>query len=254
VRSEESEDINVKQNIAACLLHEKYGHGFFYTHTRLGQQLAMLHRHGFPENPDAYEQYAAAVRLIKDSTVIVNEGFAAWMELTFLGKLDREVRQAVLPRQILLLEKATGLYERQRTTRFFQAFPARFDSPYREGFEYLDFVGRNLNLCCVVRTFLIATDVELGISEDADGHIQFEQGVAEIEERLLETEEDKARSHLRLRQIAELLYDRRKEIRARVQECHCPDDCESHCPLEKLVGEELDWRRDDARGSYDRTG
>lgn len=245
VRSEESEDINVRQNIATYLLHEKYGHGFFYTHTCLGQQLAILQRHGFLEEPhdESYKDYVEAARLIKDSAVIVNEGFAAWMELAFLGKLDREVRQAVLPRRVLLLQEATGLYERQRDSRFFQTFPPRFDSPYREGFEYLDFVSQHFNLCCAVRVFLIATNVEFGISEDDEGHIQFEQEVREIERRLLEAEEDDARSHLRLSQIGELVYDRRKEMQAFVRKRHCPEDCKDYCPLEKLIEENLKWRR-----------
>jgi hypothetical protein len=245
VRSEESEDINVKQNIAAYLLHEKYGHGFFYTHTRLGQQLAILHRHGFPEKPDdeRYENYTEATRLIKDSAIIVNEGFAAWMELTFLGKLDREVRQAVFPRRVLLLQEATGLYERQRDSRFFQTLPPRFDSPYQEGFEYLDFVSQNFHPCCAMQVFLIATNVEFGISEDAKGHIQFEQEATEIEQQLLEAEKDDTCSHLRLRKIGELLYDHRKDLQEHVRKHHCPEDCKDYCPLEKLIEERLDWRK-----------
>jgi hypothetical protein len=243
VRSEESEDINVRQSIAAYLLHEKYGHGFFYTHTRLGQQLAILQRHRFSEELDneSYKDYVRAARLIKDSAIIVNEGFAAWMELTFLGKLDREVRQAVLPRRILLLQEATGLYERQRDS-FFQTFLPRFDSPYREGFEYLDFISQHFNLCCAVQVFLIATNVEFGISEDNEGRIQFESEATEIERRVLEAEEDDARSHLRLRGISELLYDQRKDLQAHIRKHHCPEDCRDGCPLEKLIEERLGWR------------
>jgi len=245
VRSEESEDINAKQNIAAYLLHEKYGHGFFYTHTRLGQQLAILQHHGFPEKPDdeRYQDYVEVAHLIEDSAIIVNEGFAAWMELTFLGRLDHEVRQAVLPRRVLLLQEATDLYERQRNSRFFRAFPPRFDSPYLEGFEYLDFISQHFNLCCAVRLFLIATNVEFGISEDAEGTVHFELGAAEIEGRLLEAEEDDARSHLRFHRIGQLLYDHRIEMQARVRKRYCPEDCTDYCPLEKLIEENLKWRR-----------
>jgi hypothetical protein len=235
LRSEESEDINVKQNSAACLLHEKYGHGFFYAHTRLGQQLAILQHHGFPDRPDAYKEYADTARVIKDSALIVNEGFAAWLELTFLSKLDREVRQAVYPRRISLLQEATDLYERQWGSCFFQAFPPRFDSPYREGFEYFDFIGRYFDLACVIRVFLMATNTELGISEDAEGHIQFDLESTRLEHGLLTTEGDRMCSYLRLRNICELIYEHREEIRMHVRECHCPPESGDDCPLEILV-------------------
>lgn len=101
--SEESEDISIKQNIAAYLLHEKYGHGFFYTQTRLGQQLALLQKYGYLDGSDDRSESKAA-QLIKDSAIIVNEGFAAWMELTFL-MVTRFLIRFTLLEQLIHLTK-----------------------------------------------------------------------------------------------------------------------------------------------------
>ncbi len=241
---EESEDIAIKQNVAAYLLHEKYGHGFFYAETRLGRQLALLLRHGvFGQGSGSeWESYRRIARDIKDSAIIVNEGFATWLELTFLAKLDREIRQAAYPRRVLLVEEATGLSDRQRRSDFFQAFPSRFDSPYREGFEYLDLIGRKLDPRCAIRAFVMATDVDLGIAENAQGHLEFELGPSQIRERLFGPDPD-WRSQARLRMIAELLYNNVDEIRTLLREQRCPTDCRrSGCPFEVFVEEELDWR------------
>jgi len=245
VRSEESQDISVKQNIAAYLLHEKYGHGFFYARTRLGQQLTILQRHGFPAGPEdeVWRGYAYPAQLIEDSATIVNEGFATWMELTFLEQLDREVRQAVNLRRILLLQEATGLYDRQRDSHFFQTFPPRFDSPYREGFEYLEFISRNFSLQCAVQAFLIATNIDFGITESVDGEIKFEQDAAEIEQRLLVAKEEDACSHIRLCRIAELTSDHQTELQMRLQKQRCPQGCQESCPLAQLVRENMKWRK-----------
>lgn len=239
--SEESEEVNIKQKIAAYLLHEKFGHGFFYTQTRLGQQLSILQRHDSPKKSDENK----AIKLIEDSAIIAHEGFAAWLELTFLGKLDREVRQVVEPRKILLIEDATGLYGREREEGgFFQVFPSRFDSRYREGFEYLDFIGKKFGLRCAVRLFLLATCIEFGITEDIQGRPQFE--AERIKQLLREPEKPDWHSHSRLHKITELLYNdsnNSKEAETLVRQQYCPDDCrQSGCPLEAFITERLEWR------------
>lgn len=244
LQTEESEDIAIKQNVAAYLLHEKYGHGFFYIETRLGQQLTLLLRHElFGQKPERKgESYRTIAKDIKDSATIVNEGFATWLELTFLGKLDREIRQAVYPRRVLLIEEATGLHSRQRSSDFFEAFPPRFDSPYREGFEYLDFIGKKLDPRCAIRAFLIATDIDLCIAENDRGHLEFELEPVRIQERLFGSDPD-WRSQARLHMMAELVYNSIDETRTLLREHHCPTDCRrSGCPFGNFVVEELDWR------------
>lgn len=232
--SNESGEIPLKQNIAAYLLHEKYGHGFFYSQTRLGKQIALMERYR-PNDP--------LLEVIKDSAIIVNEGFATWMELTFLEKLDREIRSSTTARRILLLEEGTGLFDRE-TNRFFNKFPPRFDSRYREGFEYLDYIGRTFNLRCAVRVFLIAASVDLGIVEKSTGELDYdEQNEHIIVERLLETEKPDWRSHFRLRRMAELILENERKAKEFMRKQKCPKECqEKGCPLEEYISDQLKWR------------
>lgn len=234
--AEESEDITIKQNVAAYLLHEKFGHGFFYTQTRLGQQLAILSRH------EILEADKDVVKLIEDSAIIVNEGFAAWLELTFLAMLDREVRQAVELRRIFLIQEASGLYGLERKSDFFQAFSPRFDSRYREGYEYLDYISRTFNLRCTIRLFLIATNIDFGIRADTQGILQ-KLDVVEIKNRLLDPAKSDWRSHFRLRDIANMLYQYEEEAKLLIRHRYCPGDCRQNgCPLEAFIAEKLHWR------------
>ncbi|NET62597.1 MAG: hypothetical protein F6K47_42840, partial [Symploca sp. SIO2E6] len=77
------DQIWLEQNIAALILHEQYGHGFFFTQTTLGKQLAILYRQGMTRNANPksmrspyprklYEEYQDAIRALWDSAVIVN--------------------------------------------------------------------------------------------------------------------------------------------------------------------------------------
>jgi hypothetical protein len=94
----DSDNATYRHTIASSLLHEKYGHGFFYTHTTLGQQLKLLSQAGWlnseveaklpePYPLDVYQEYESEIRLLDHSAMTVNEGFAAWLELTFLNKM-----------------------------------------------------------------------------------------------------------------------------------------------------------------------
>jgi len=243
--SEESEDIAIKQNVAAYLLHEKFGHGFFYNRTLLGRQLAILHRHGLPQHPDqaSYTSYKEVSQLIEDSAVIVNEGFAAWIEITFLAKLDREVRQAASARRAVLIEEGSGLYSRRHNSKFFQIFQPSYDSRYRQGFEHLEFIGCKFNLRCAVRVFLLVTNIDFGITEDTHGRLVFRLEPTEIERLLLDPAQTDRRSQVRLQRVVELLYEHSDVAEALLRNHYCPVDCQqSGCPLEAFVAQEFEWR------------
>ncbi len=238
---EESEDINIKQNIAAYLLHEKYGHGFFYSKTLLGRQLALLEEYGILDGSGGqYQFYMEAAQLIDDSSIIVNEGFATWMETAFLSKLDREVRQAVHPRYTFLVRDATGFYH--TGSEFFRAFPPRYKSRYREGFEHLNFIEKAYNLRCAVQAFLIATQIDFGIIEISKGNIHFEFDVSGIKNRLLGRENPEWHSHVRLEKIADILYDHSTKVEPHVRKQYCYlDEHKKICPIKKLVNEKFKW-------------
>ncbi|MBD3343363.1 MAG: hypothetical protein GF353_29975, partial [Candidatus Lokiarchaeota archaeon] len=213
--SNDSEKINLKQNIAAFLLHEKYGHGFFYNQTVLGKQIAILQKHGYPDG--SYDEGALdsnkIAKIIHESSIIVNEGFAAWMELTFLNKLDSEIRQSVNSRESLLLHESTGMYELEKESEYFKKYPSRFNSRYREGYECLKEINDVLHERCVVRAFIIATDINYGIMENSEGKLGIQKSFQDIKSLVLDDNNDAWCSQKRLYKIATLVHDNEKEIK-----------------------------------------
>lgn len=237
--SQESDELTIKQHLAAYLLHEKFGHGFFYAQTRLGRQLAILERHGFPSEPKRFGEYRDAARLIRDSAIVVNEGFAAWLELTFLGKLDREVRQAVPLRQIYLMQHSTGLIRDRIGSKFFEVFPPRSASRYREGFEYLEQIALQTRIRCALCLYVLATDIDFGVTE-TNGEIAFTLQANAIHKRLTKKDHDAWCSHARLYRIAHLLYRKYTEVKTILRHVDCAGPChQSSCPLKTFVLDEL---------------
>ena len=204
--SEESESFFIKQNIAAYLLHEKYGHGFFYTQTSLGRQLAKLEMEELDENSQK------AVDLIKDSAIIVNEGFAAWMELTFLSMLsDSDVRQAVYPRRALLIEADNRL---KRRSSVFETFPPLHNSRYREGFDQLDFISRKFGHEYAVKAFQLATNIHF---ED-DVHIRTDTFEKILQSLSGDTASENWCSYMCLRNITNCLKNNLDEVKALIRD------------------------------------
>jgi len=238
----ESNEVNVKQNIATYLLHEKYGHGFFYCKTMVGRQLAILDKFGvFDKNNEQYEDYTEVAKLIDDSCVITSEGFGAWMELAFLSELDRDVRHAAHPRYLFLIRGAKGLY--RANSEFFRNFPSKYRSRYREGFEHFDIIERKYNKRCAVRAFFLANQIDFGISETIEGELRFEISPSEIENGLLEKENSRWHSHVRLSKITDILYDYSDKIESHVRkQFGYLDEHQHYCPVEKLIREKLNWR------------
>ncbi len=245
--SEETESINIKQNVASHLLLEKYGHGFFYTQTHLGRQLASLDRLGTPEKME----YRKLFELIRDSSIVVNEGFAAWLEITFLKRLtDPELRQAADQRHQFLILEASGFLQKPSYREFFRKFPPRYDSQYREGFECFDFIAKTYNIHCAVDAFMIATQINFGIPEDVSiGEFKFDEGRLEkfkaFFQKELCAEEDLLAwlSHLRLHQITKVLKNFRKKLELPVRRHYrLPNIAEDTRQLKTLISEDLKMR------------
>jgi hypothetical protein len=91
--------------------------------------------------------------------------------------------------------------------------------------------------------FLVATAIDFGITVDSEGTILSGQEKEKIRQQLLNMQDGNWRSHYRLRRIAELLRDHKRETRSLVQKQYCPVDCrQSGCPLEEFIAENLGWR------------
>lgn len=250
--SEETREIDIKRHIAAYLLHEKYGHGFFYTQTLLGQQLSILEQFGFPEEPKSHAKYQEVAGMIEDSSIVVNEGFGAWMEITFLKRLiDDQVREAAKDRHEFLILEATGFLQKSVYRDFFEHFPPRYDSKYREGYEYFDFIATNYNVRCAIRALMIATHIDFGISRHEETkEIAFrytpEEMNAFFERQAGSKDERPLRwlSHLRLRMITDLLYEFKDDLELPVRRQYClPVVDERTSSLNTLITEDLKRRR-----------
>lgn len=245
-------------NIAALLLHEKYGHGFFYTQTTIGKQLAILYRHGFLRNVDykflkfPYPQtlqakYDTAIRALNDSTLIVNEGFATWLELTVLNRMSGQFSQTVYRRKEFLF-KDTSLETLKLSSNYFQredAYKPSSKSKYEEGWQYLESIeslfGPDFGLKCAVQAVIKATDVNLGIIEYG-GQVQFSLEAEILEHALVKAKSDDARVDMRLKRIELVLYEFQGRIQEEQERLKCHKEClHSECPLNKIVSERLGW-------------
>lgn len=246
----------LEQNIAALVLHEQYGHGFFFTQTTLGKQLAILHRHGMTRNADPktmrspyprklYEEYRDAIQALWDSAVIVNEGFAAWVELAILPLLSGATGQAAYRRRDFLFNRDNGLYLSSQDSQYFKRFPAITDSRYQEGCEIFqriqEYFDQLTGIRAVVQVMIKATDIDWGITE-SQYQVQFALSEKKLTDSLLDVSEDGVRAYKRLRQIySELVkfYDqqRDKESQFRTLSNFFIDEC----MVNKLVTEKLGW-------------
>jgi hypothetical protein len=245
-------------NIAALLIHEKYGHGFFYTQTTIGKQLAILYRHGllrnvdyeylqFPYPQSVHEKYGKAIQALNDSTLIVNEGFATWLELSVLHRLSGHLSQTVYRRKEFLF-KDTKLEDLKKSSGYFQrqnAYQPSCKSRYEEGWHYLESIqnlfGPDYGPKCAVQAVIKATDINFGIIE-CDGQVQFGLEAEKLEEALLQSVNDDARADMRLKRIELVLYEFQQQIKEEQERLKCDREClHSECPLNKIVAERLGW-------------
>lgn len=224
--SSDSKPADIKMTLASALAHEKYGHGFFYSFTTLGQQLATLDQHGLlnnvrPEELAApyplmlFEEYGEVIRMVADSAIVVNEGFAAWLELALLQKMDSEVRLAIHQRQEFI-ERADKLERLQEIEGgYFNLFPSPTGSQYKAGCLLLNEIARRHGPDGgerrAVEVVLKAADVDFGIGE-AEGRIAFSLTASQIRQSILTNEE--VRSDERLYKITRKLRYKQKDARS----------------------------------------
>jgi hypothetical protein len=232
--SNESSVVQTKQNIAAYLLHERYGHGFFYTQTRLGKQLAALYAEE--------TKYKQLIEVIDHSSTIVNEGFATWVELHFLKQLSQEIQPMVNWRQELLIEQSSGMFELAFTSDYFQIDPPIYDSRYREGFEYFSYIAANFHPRCVIQIMKIVNEIDLGIEVNHSG-VSLRESEKSIKKLLLNPVNDTEKSNVRLRRITTYLRANETKISKETRKQYCPHDCnKAACPLLNTVEKHFQWR------------
>ncbi|MEM7592553.1 MAG: DUF4350 domain-containing protein [Cyanobacteria bacterium P01_A01_bin.83] len=246
-------------NIAALLLHEKYGHGFFYNYTKIGQQLTILYRHGLLRKVDReglkspylrllHQEYESAIETLHHSSIILNEGFATWMELTILRRLKGSVSQTVYRRKDFLFNYDEHLtFLQKEKSEYFQRFEPFYPSKYKEGYEYLEEIqnifGKECGSKCAVQAVIKAADVDFGIIEHND-RVEICLSSGNIKEVLLNQDENNnvASPTERLKSIWKLLRKRVNEIRAEQQRLQCHRHClHPECPVNLVIRKYLEW-------------
>jgi hypothetical protein len=246
----------LEQNLAAYLIHEKYGHGFFFVHTRLGQQLAILFESGFlrkadieclktPYPREQFARYREAIQATADSSIILNEGFAAWLETCILKKLGEIAGQAAYRREVQLTRMDSALKGVERDSAYFAYFTPPLDSRYAEGLEYFRLIegyfGEDYGPKCAVQVALKAADVRLGITQ-SDDIVQFALTPEEMLHALLKEEKDHARSDMRLRHIHAVLREQQSRIQSEQENLMCHRTClHPSCPVNAIIAQKLGW-------------
>jgi hypothetical protein len=216
-------------NIAALLLHEKYGHGFFYTQTKLGQQLAIIYRYDLLRKIDSdrlrspylrsiHQEYGEVIQMLDHSTLLLNEGFATWVELTGLQRLSGIFGQTVHRRKDFLFSDThlDSLVGRSEYLKRFNPGPgSKYEITY-DRFKTIQNFFKSLDpdfgVECAVQAMYQAANVDFGISEQ-DGEIQFKLGADEMKEMLLDDDGDYiAGADRRIRRIWRTLKDYSEHI------------------------------------------
>ncbi|MBE9070199.1 hypothetical protein IQ260_26515 [Leptolyngbya cf. ectocarpi LEGE 11479] len=245
--------ISLEQNLAALLLHEQYGHGSFFHQTRLGKQLTILDKHGFVPNTDPrkisapyprnlYEEYREVIEALWDSSIVVNEGFATWVELTILPLLSTSLGQATYRRRDHLFNKDKYFSIRRKESKYFQAFPTSYESRYREGYELFQriqgYFPPEYGAPAVVAAMMKATDVDMGIVENNNEQIQFSLSREQMHQALFKRHEDDARSDKRLLRISSCIHMLDKYQHRVTEQAVISNPLAA---FSKLVNEELGW-------------
>jgi hypothetical protein len=192
-----------------------------------------------------YEEYKPAIQALHDSAIIVNEGFAAWVELTVLPRLAGAVGQVAYRRRDFLFNRDDELARLAEHSAYFQRFSPFRVSRYREGCEYLNLIqgyfGEDWGPKCAVQALIKAADVHVGIAENGT-QVQFGLTAKALTRALLGVQGDDARADMRLRRIHSVLRKHVDRVRADQRRLQCHRAClHAECPVNIIIGERLGW-------------
>lgn len=247
----------LKGNIAALLLHEKYGHGFFYTQTKLGQQLSILYRHGLLRKVDnevlrepytrmMHKEYGRVIPMISHSAILLSEGFSTWLEFVGLHQLGGAFEEAVYRRKEFLFQD-TGLEQLCARSEYFKEFDPRPGSKYELGYIWLEGIQSHFSvksgLKSVLDTVIKAANVDFGISEN-DGRVEFSLTADQIRNLLLDSRKGfEAGAQLRLGQIWDTVgeyFDKASVRKAYQNQQHIASRTDE-ASLDEILDRELGW-------------
>lgn len=218
-------------SLIALVTHELFGHGFLFKHSRFFRQMGLL-RSKTHSSPEARRLHS----LLFWSSILLNEGFAFWLEQAVLERY--EPGRGIVYKRRQLLEN-DGLLEALESAEYFRAFPPLASGRYIWGADLLSDLERELSspfkIRDVVRFVLHVADVDLGISLDREGNLLIPRGLPDL---VLDPGDDRFRLDQRLLRLVSKFEATRAEIDAehRARYCHLSCSQES-CPLASLIGD-----------------
>lgn len=155
------------------IIHEKFGHGFFYQNTTLGKKLLELeyHRKGLQllmeELEEISNNYAFGVQWLCMSISIPNEGFAVWITLKTLEKLIEiyeHDQQFIQQLQLEIKNIKKMMFESESLKIKHDYFSLKYETPinpYARGYDLFSQIEDKYGEKCVSKALEIATDVSL---------------------------------------------------------------------------------------------
>jgi len=162
-------------SLLSIIIHERFGHGFFYQHTKLGKKLLELeyHRKGIglltKELEKISDKYAIGVQWLYVSTLIVNEGFAVWLVLRTLERLFDKISDSdqkfskQISHEIEYIKKMAFSSKNldMKHEYFDQKYNQLTINPYKMGYDLFSQIEEGYGEKCVSKALVIATDIPL---------------------------------------------------------------------------------------------
>ncbi|MFX1518542.1 MAG: hypothetical protein ACFFCD_01260 [Promethearchaeota archaeon] len=155
------------------IIHEKFGHGFFYQRTTLGKKLLELeyHRKGIvlltKELEKISNKYAIGVQWLCISTLIANEGFAVWLVLKTLRKLlETSEKDQSFSQQIHQnIESIKTMFSNKNLNMKHEYFALKHETPiinpYALGYNLFLQIEEKYGELCIPKALEIAADIHL---------------------------------------------------------------------------------------------
>jgi hypothetical protein len=162
-------------SIFNMILHEKFGHGFFYQYTNLGKKLFELeyHRKGVTllmnDLKKISNKYAIGIQWLCMSTLIPNEGFAMWLTSKTFEKLLEKISENDLHFAKQLNQEMKSIKKRISSNTDLNVEHEYFAlkhgkpivNPYAIGFDLFLQIEEKYGEKCVPKALEIAADIPL---------------------------------------------------------------------------------------------
>ena len=162
-------------NLLSIIIHEKFGHGYFHQRTTLGKKLLELEYYHkgiellMKDLEKISTKYGIGIQWLCVSTLVVDEGFATWLELkTFEKLLEKIADQDQLFIQEIHHEieyfKKTVLESEEFNVRH-EYFALKYENstinPYALGYDLFLRIEEKYGEKCVPKALEIAANVSL---------------------------------------------------------------------------------------------